>query len=315
MLAIVCPGQGSQVPGFLTPWLELPQVAAQVAALSEASKIDLLTHGTESDEATIKDTAVAQPLIVAAGLISARALGVAADVYAGHSVGEITAAALAGVFSDADAAALVGERGRLMASAAAEADSTMAAVLGGAADEVEAAIDAAGAVVANNNCPGQLVAAGSREAIERLMAEPPAKAKVIELKVAGAFHTNFMDSAVEPLTRAAEAVLTQDPEATLLTNRDGSRTEHGKVFLDLIVDQVTRPVRWDLCMQTMADLGVTGILEVAPAGTLTGLAKRGLRGVERFSLSTPDQLDDAREFARAHARTAPDEAQTGGPQA
>lgn len=301
MLAIVCPGQGSQVPGFLNPWLEDESVREQVEKLSEASKTDLAEHGTVSDEATIKDTAIAQPLIVAAGIVSAGALGVEADLYAGHSVGEITAAALSGVLSDDDAAALVGERGRLMASAAAEEDTTMAAILGGKEDEVLAAIESAGAFVANVNAPGQIVAAGSRSAVAQLLENPPARARAVELKVAGAFHTKFMGSAVEHLTRVAEGLVTQDPEKVLLTNKDGSAVEHGKVYLDLIVDQVVNPVRWDLCMAEMERRGVTGILEVAPAGTLAGLAKRGLRSAERFTLNSPDELDAAREFAAAHA--------------
>lgn len=300
VLAIVCPGQGSQVPGFLAPWLEVPTVREKLANLSEASKTDLETHGTVSDEATIKDTAVAQPLIVTAGIVSATVLDVRADLYAGHSVGEITAASLAGILSPNDAAALVGERARLMASAAAEQPTTMAALLGGVEEEVLAAIEAAGAAVANVNSPGQIVAAGSREAIDRLLESTPARVRAVELKVAGAFHTEYMGSAVEPLTRVAEGINTQDPHATVLTNKDGSAVEHGRQFLDLIVSQVTSPVRWDLCMTQMEAQGVTGILEVAPAGTLVGLAKRGFKTAERFALNTPEDLDAAREFALSH---------------
>lgn len=309
MLAIVCPGQGSQVPGFLSPWLEVDTVAERLARLSEASKTDLERHGTVSDEATIKDTAVAQPLIVAAGIVSAEALGASADLYAGHSVGEITAAALAGVLGDDDAAALVGERARLMASAAAETPTTMAAVLGGVEADVLQAIKASGAFLANANCPGQLVAAGSREAIDALIAAPPARARVVELKVAGAFHTEFMRSAVEPLRTFAGTISPQDTSSTLLTNRDGSPVRSGSEFLDLIVSQVVSPVRWDLCMATMEKQGVTGILEVAPAGTLAGLAKRGLKTVERFTLSSPEELDEARAFAASHSGTHDEEVQ------
>lgn len=305
MLAIVCPGQGSQTPGFLSPWIEDPDVAAHLRTLSDAVGRDLTQLGTEADEETIKDTAVAQPLIVAAGLITARALF--ADtlpqdaIVAGHSVGEITAAALTGTLSQADALAFVTRRAEGMAQASAATPTGMSAVLGGDPDEVREAITAAGLTPANENGGGQIVAAGSLEDLAAFAEQPPAKTRVIPLKVAGAFHTAYMAPAVPALQELASTLQPADPERTLLSNHDGAAVPTGAEFLVSLVEQVTRPVRWDLCGATLMEAGVTGLLEVAPAGTLTGLAKRGMKGVKSFALKTPDQLEDARTFVAEHA--------------
>lgn len=309
MLAIVCPGQGSQSPGFLSPWLERPGVQEQLASLSEAAGIDLLAHGTTSDAETIKDTAVAQPLIVAAGLITAQALlgddATAALVpgqmlVAGHSVGEITAAALTGTLSNADAMAFVRERANRMADAAAATPTGMAAVVGGDPDEVLAAIAAAGLTPANMNSKGQTVAAGTLEQIAALVAAPPAKARVIALQVAGAFHTHHMAPAVSALQTLAPSLTTHTPAVTLLSNYDGAAVPSGEAALESLIAQVSRPVRWDLCMETMAGMGVTGLIELAPAGTLTGLAKRGIPGITTVAVKTPDDLPAAQELLAAH---------------
>ncbi|MEH0109101.1 ACP S-malonyltransferase [Tersicoccus sp. MR15.9] len=309
MLAIVCPGQGSQTPGFLSPWLELDGTEPLLRALSDATGIDLVAHGTVSDAETIKDTAVAQPLIVAAGVVGARALfgenGVPDGVVlAGHSVGEITAAVLAGALTEADGMAFVKERSTAMARAAAAEPTGMAAVVGGVEDEVLAAIDAAGLTPANMNGGGQIVAAGTLAQLDALVAAPPARARVIPLKVAGAFHTAHMQPAVAALEGLAPSLHPTAPTRTLLSNRDGKPVTSGDETLAAMIGQVSRPVRWDACMQTLADAGVTGLLELPPAGTLTGLAKRGLRGVAGFALSTPDDLPAARDFVAAHAATA-----------
>ena len=309
MLAIVCPGQGSQSPGFLSPWLELPGVPEQLAALSEAAGIDLIAHGTTSDADTIKDTAVAQPLIVAAGLVTARALLGAdataalvpgATVVAGHSVGEITAAALTGTLSNADAMAFVRERANRMADAAATTPTGMAAVVGGDAVEVLAAIDAAGLTPANMNSKGQTVAAGTLEQISALVAAPPAKARVIPLQVAGAFHTHHMAPAVAALEALAPTLTPHTPKVALLSNYDGAVVPSGEAALESLIAQVSRPVRWDLCMDTMTAMGVGGLIELAPAGTLTGLAKRGMAGVATLAVKTPDDLQAAAELLAAH---------------
>ncbi|TFI01601.1 ACP S-malonyltransferase [Micrococcus lylae] len=305
MLAIVCPGQGSQTPGFLAPWLELDGAAELLGRLSETSRMDLAEHGTVSDEETIKDTAVAQRLIVAAGLVSAHALDLDAVggekvLLAGHSVGEITAAALAGVLTAEEAAALVRVRADGMAEAAASAPTGMAAVVGGDQDEVLAAIADHGLTPANVNGAGQTVAAGAVEKLAALGEDAPAKARVIPLKVAGAFHTEYMASAVPALSEHVAGLSPEDPRVELLSNRDGEAVASGADALDRIVGQVTRPVRWDLCMEAMAARGVTGILEVLPGGTLTGLAKRGLRGTRVCALKTPDDLSTAAEFIAEH---------------
>ncbi|RKW69725.1 ACP S-malonyltransferase [Galactobacter caseinivorans] len=305
MLAIVCPGQGSQTPGFLSAWIEDPTTAAHLVRLSDAVGRDLTQLGTTADEDTIKDTAVAQPLIVAAGVLTARALFgdnlPAGAVVAGHSVGEITASALTGALSEADAMNFVTVRANGMAQAAQAVPTGMSAVLGGDPDEVRAAIVAAGLTPANENGGGQIVAAGSLEQLAAFAENPPAKTRVIALKVAGAFHTEYMSPAVDALSQLAGALPTQDPSTTLLSNFDGAQVPSGAANLTSLVAQVTRPVRWDLCEETMLELGVTGLLELAPSGTLAGLAKRGMKGVKTFALKTPDQLEDARAFVAEHA--------------
>ncbi|SES16759.1 [acyl-carrier-protein] S-malonyltransferase [Pedococcus cremeus] len=306
MLAIICPGQGSQTPGFLTPWLEIPAVRARLEALSEVAGLDLVAHGTTSDAETIKDTAVAQPLIVAAGLASVPALFPDTDptslvgVTAGHSVGEITAAAFAGVLADADAMAFVRERGRGMAAASAVTPTGMSAVLGGDPDEVAATLERHGLTAANANGAGQVVAAGTLEQLAALTADPPARARVIPLQVAGAFHTTHMAPAVEALGRQAEGFTTSAPTVAVVSNADGAVVRDGAEVLSRLVTQVSNPVRWDLCMETLADLGVTGLIELPPAGTLVGLAKRGLKGVETLALKTPDDLEAAQRMLHEH---------------
>lgn len=305
MLAIVCPGQGSQTPGFLTDWLEVDGVRDHLTALGDITGRDLLAHGTTSDEETIKDTAVAQPLIVAAGLVSARALFgdslPAGAILAGHSVGEITASALAGALSETDALTFVRERANAMAQAAATTPTGMAAVLGGDPDEVLAKLSDLGLTPANANGGGQTVAAGTLEQLEALVANPPAKARVIPLKVAGAFHTSHMQPAVGVLQELSSSLSPQNPQLTLLSNFDGAPVTDGAANLASLVAQVSRPVRWDLCMETLAAQGVTGVLELAPAGTLVGLARRGLKGVKTLALKSPAELDAAREFIAEHA--------------
>lgn len=302
MIVVVCPGQGSQTPGFLTPWLELPETEALLSSLSEASGVDLIAHGTESDADTIRDTAIAQPLIVAASIVSLNALtarGSKVAAIAGHSVGEFAAAAGAGVLSPTDALSLVGIRGRAMAAAAAEVATGMSAVIGGEQDAVVAHLASMGLFPANYNGAGQIVAAGSTEALAKLKEEPPAGARVIPLQVAGAFHTNYMTPAVETVRAAAADVAASDPNALLWTNRDGSVVNSGASYLDLLVGQIASPVRWDLCMANFAARGVTGVIELAPAGALVGLAKRALPGVPTVAVKTPADLDAAVELLSA----------------
>ncbi|MGZ9930787.1 ACP S-malonyltransferase [Streptomyces sp. NC-S4] len=296
VLVLVAPGQGAQTPGFLTPWLELPGAADRVAAWSDAIELDLAHYGTDADADAIRDTAVAQPLLVAAGLLSASALGspAAFGAVAGHSVGEITAAAYAGVLSDADALSFVRTRGLGMAEAAAVTATGMAAVLGGDRDVVVAHLEKLGLTPANINGAGQIVAAGTMEQIAALEADKPeGSMKVVALKVAGAFHTHHMAPAVATLEKAAEALTPADPALKYVSNKDGLVVTTGADVVARLVGQVANPVRWDLCMETFAELGVTGIIELSPGGTLTGLAKRALKGVPSVALKTPDDLDKA----------------------
>ena len=308
MLVIVAPGQGAQTPGFLSPWMEDPVFAERIGWLSAVAGLDLGHYGTQADQETIRDTAVAQPLLVASGLVAAVSLFPhPADAFrvvgatSGHSVGEITAAAGVGVISAEQAMVLVRERGKAMADAAARTATSMTAVLGGDRDEVLATLERHGLTAANDNGPGQVVAAGTEEQLAALADDPPEKARLSPLSVAGAFHTEHMKPAVDVLAGFARAVSTHDPRTRLISNRDGQVVHDGQDVLRRIVGQVATPVRWDLCMETMRDLGVTGLLEMPPAGTLTGIARRALKGVDTFALKTPDQLDDAREFAEEHA--------------
>ncbi len=307
MLAIVAPGQGAQQPGFLQPWVSESSFADRIGWLSAVSGLDLAHYGTEADAETIRDTAVAQPLLVAAGLLAALELFPhPADAFpfigvaAGHSVGEITAAAGVGVMSAEQAMVLVRERGRAMAEASATTPTSMTAVIGGQPEEVLAALDAQGLTAANHNGSGQVVAAGTVDQLEAFAAAPPKRARLIPLSVAGAFHTVHMRPAVARLATLARGISTHDPRTRLLSNADGQVVHDGQDVLRRLVGQVAAPVRWDLCMTAMADLGVTGMLEMPPAGTLTGIAKRNLKGVALFALNTPDQLEDAMAFVREH---------------
>ena len=311
MLAIVAPGQGAQTPGFLGPWLEVPTFADRLTWLSAVSSLDLRHYGTKADAETIRDTAIAQPLLVAAGLLAALELFPhPADAYplvgvvAGHSVGEVTAAAGVGVLSAEQAMAFVRERGRAMAEASAATPTSMTAVIGGDPDDVLLALAAHGLTAANNNGSGQIVAAGTMDQLAALAASPPRRARLIELSVAGAFHTIHMEPAVARLAALARAISTHDPRTRLLSNADGQVVHDGREVLRRLVAQLAAPVRWDLCMTSMADLGVTGLVEMPPAGTLTGIAKRNLKGVEVFALNTPDQLDEAMEFVHKHGAAA-----------
>jgi len=307
VLVIVAPGQGAQTPGFLSPWLEDPTFASRFGWLSTVAGLDLASYGTEADADTIRDTEIAQPLLVATSLITALELFPhPADAFsqigavAGHSVGELAAAAGARAITAEQAMVLVRERGKAMADAAARTPTGMTAVLGGDADEVLAAIERQGLVAANINGPGQLVAAGTVEQLQAFAEDPPAKARLVPLSVAGAFHTEHMEPAVGHLAELARSVSTRDPRTPWISNRDGQVVQDGREIIKSIVGQIAQPVRWDLCMETMADLGVTGLLEMPPAGTLTGIARRALPHVEAFALKTPDQLDDARAFCAKH---------------
>ena len=292
VIIAVFPGQGSQSPGFLAPWLEREGVAQRLQQYSDWAGVDLVAAGTEWDADRIRDTQIAQPLIVAASLLSWNALEDRENVIgvAGHSVGEFAAAAAAGILSEEDALRLVGLRGRAMAEAAGARKSGMSAVIGGDEATVVARLEELGLTPANYNGGGQLVAAGALDALQALAAEPSPGTRVIPLAVAGAFHTDFMAPAVETLRQAAAAVEPHDPALRIWTNRDGSTVGSGAGYRDLLVEQVASPVRWDLCMAAFAEAGVSGIIELAPAGTLVGLAKRALRGVPAVAVKTPDDL-------------------------
>lgn len=291
MLVFAAPGQGSQSQGFLAPWIEAsPGLAKRLTALSDACDRDLIQLGTVADEDTIRQTDNAQRLIVGSSLAIYREFFKGkAEAVVGHSVGEFAAAAIAGIISDEDAMRLVSVRADAMAKAAALQATTMAAILGGEPSEVEAKISASGLYSANFNGAGQVVAAGSKENLAKLVANPPEKARVIELKVAGAFHTPYMAQAVEELAVASAGVVASDPEIPIWTNFDGSRVDSGSTFLEHMIAQTARPVRWDMCMEELSKEGAK-VAELPPAGALTGLIKRGAPGAIALALKNLEDI-------------------------
>lgn len=301
MLAIIAPGQGSQVPGMLNSWIQSPDLKDLIVLWSDVIGLDLLRLGTTADAQEIKDTANAQPLIVATSLLSAHALGVRDfALTSGHSVGEIAAAALSGAISMSDALLLVRARGVAMARAAAAQPSGMSAVLGGDRMEVLQLITALSLTAANDNGAGQIVAAGDLQALTTLADNPPAGSRVRALAVAGAFHTSYMQSAVEPVRELAQQVSTTPTAIKVVSNKDGAVISEAQEILVRIVDQIENPVRWDLCMDTLKSAGITGVIELAPAGTLVGLLQRAAPEIECFALKSADDLPEAREFAERH---------------
>lgn len=310
MIAILAPGQGAQKPGMLAPWLDRPGARERLEAFSEAAGLDLVHLGTEADAGAIEDTAVTQPLLVASALLAhdqlTREVGLPGDaLVAGHSVGELAAAAVAGVLAPERAVALATVRGREMAGACAEEPTTMAAVLGGDAEAVLARLAELDLEPANRNGSGQIVAAGRQDAVDELIASPPEGARVRALAVAGAFHTRFMEPAEKALGawvgEHRDELAPADPSLTLLQNADGAVVTDGSQFLERLVAQVTRSVRWDACMDTMAERGLGAAVELTPAGTLTGMVKRAIKGTATTNVNTPDDLQKAVEMIGEHA--------------
>lgn len=299
MIVVACPGQGSQKPGFLGPWLEESGAEEFLARASAQAEVDLELHGTKSDADTIRDTQIAQPLIVAASVLTWNALARRIDLdehtvgVAGHSVGEFAAATISGVLTADDALRLVGVRGRAMAEAATCEETGMSAVIGGVEEQVLEAITSANLTAANRNGGGQIVAAGALDGLATLAENAPRGTRVIPLQVAGAFHTDYMASAVAVLADAAAGVTTSDPLRPLWSNAGGSRITSGQQYLELMVSQIASPVHWDACMQSFQEAGISGLIELSPAGALTGIAKRGLKGIPTVAVQTPADLDAA----------------------
>jgi len=296
MIVLLCPGQGSQKPGFLNSWLEIDSFKSNIESLAETISLDLIKHGTVSDEETIRDTAIAQPLIVAASIATANLLNISSvSGVAGHSVGEVAATYISGVLSESESITLVNLRAQAMAEAAKATTGTgMAAVLGGEEEVVIAKLTELGLSPANYNGAGQIVAAGLSSKIQELVTNPPQGSKVIPLSVAGAFHTSFMEPAVSKLSEFVSTLTPKDPQMNLWSNQNGQLVSSASEFLNLLVGQVANSVRWDLCMKAMVATGVTGVIELSPAGTLSGLAKRGMPGIEIVALKSPDDLEAAK---------------------
>jgi [acyl-carrier-protein] S-malonyltransferase len=301
MIALACPGQGSQTPGFLEPWLEIASFKESIEKSSQILELDLIHFGTTASADEIRDTKIAQPLIVAAGIASEAALkqrfgsGLEVRAIAGHSVGEITAAYVAGIFDQTSSLRFVKKRGEEMAKAAALAESSMAAVVGGDEAEVISTLQSAGLFAANFNGKGQIVAAGETVLINELVANPPKGTRVVALQVAGAFHTVFMEPAREPLSEFSEELAVADPNLPIWTNHDGSLVSSGQKYLELLINQVSRPVRWDLTMASLSKAGVSVLVELLPGGALSGIAKRSMPNTVAIALKTPEDLDKVAE--------------------
>jgi [acyl-carrier-protein] S-malonyltransferase len=301
MIGIACPGQGSQAPGFLEPWLEIPVFRTSFEESAQAINLDLIHFGTVADAETIKDTKIAQPLIVAAGIASFETLkdkfgdSLKVAATAGHSVGEITAAYVSGIFDSQTALKFVQRRGKEMADAAGLTESSMAAVVGGELNQVLTQLDAVGLFAANYNGAGQIVAAGSKDAIASLIASPPAGTRVVPLQVAGAFHTSFMEPARPALKEFATELSVQDPRISIWSNKNGQLVDSGQTFLDLMVNQVSSPVRWDKTMESMTSANVSLLIELLPGGALSGIAKRAMANTVAIALKTPADLDKVAE--------------------
>jgi [acyl-carrier-protein] S-malonyltransferase len=303
MIAIACPGQGSQKPGFMSSWLEIPSYRQDIEIMSDEIGLDLIRHGTTSDEDTIRDTAIAQPLIVAASIASANLLNLEnVDAVVGHSVGEVAAGYVAGVIKMTEAIRLVNIRGQAMARAAKTSEETsMAAILGGEPKQIVAHLAKYNLTPANYNGSGQIVAAGLKSDFEAMQQDPPPMAKVIPLAVSGAFHTKFMEPAVAELQKHIEQIKPINPRTMLLSNQKGQLVTTGQKYLDLLVGQVANPVRWDLCMKTMSKNGIGVVIELSPAGTLAGLVKRGMELSNLITLRDPIDLEQA-NYALSGAR-------------
>ena len=307
MIALTCPGQGAQTPGFLGPWLEIESFKTEIDKYSLILDMDLIHFGTKAEADQIKDTRIAQPLIVAASMAShavlIKALGEDAKIagVAGHSVGEIAAAKIAGVLDTEAALNLVKTRGEQMAQAASLEESSMAAVVGGEQDSVLEHLSKLGLFAANYNGKGQIVAAGSSSKISELIETPPAGSRVVGLAVAGAFHTSFMETAKVTLTSLASSIRCENPKLLIWSNSDGSRVDSGDKFLELLINQVSKPVRWDKTMESMVSTGVSAAIELLPGGTLTGIAKRAMPGVNTLALKSPEDIEKAVALVREQA--------------
>jgi [acyl-carrier-protein] S-malonyltransferase len=307
VIALLAPGQGAQSPGMLTPWLQVEAAAERIDAWSDAAGLDLRRLGTTADAEEIKDTAVTQPLIVALSLLAfeelSRRVQLPQDaIAAGHSVGELAAAAVAGVLNADDAVALAAVRGREMAAACAQQPTGMSAVMGGDTEQVLSSLAELGLDPANRNGAGQIVAAGPLAALQQLADQPPPGTRVVPLAVAGAFHTRFMAPARAALAARADRIRMNDATRPLLSNADGTEVRDGAEVLRRLVAQVTRPVRWDACLAALRDRGVRVAIELPPAGTLTGLVKRELKGTRTLAVKTPEDLDKLADLLSAAAQ-------------
>ncbi len=306
MLALVAPGQGSQSVGMLAPWVADSQTKDLVESWSELISVDLLKLGQLGTAEEIKSTDIAQLLIFITSYLSSLALDLrnakdSSIVYAGHSVGEFAAYSLAGTFEVDQALRLVAKRGQAMLSATKVFSKTgMSAVLGGNKEEVLSYLREFDLIPANINSNGQIIAAGSLENLERLSSSPLEGTRIRPLEVSAAFHTKFMEPAVSQFTEIFKTLSVNSPRQIVLSNKNGERLSKPTDIMENLIQQVISPVRWDLCQAKMVELGVTGMLELAPGGTLCGIAKKEIPNVETFAIKSPEDIQGANDFIRKH---------------
>ena len=306
MLAVVAPGQGSQSVGMLSPWVTDSKDKELVDSWSSLISVDLLKLGQSGNSEEIKSTDNAQLLIFITSILSSLNLDLknAKDqsiIFAGHSVGEFAAYSIAGTFEVDQALKIVARRGQSMLAATNAFSKTgMSAVLGGNNDEVISYLREFNLIPANINSNGQIIAAGTLENLDRLANTPPAGTRVRPLEVSAAFHTKYMEPAISRFKEIFRDLNTNSPSQIILSNKNGEELNKSTDIIENLINQVISPVRWDLCQAKMVELGVTGMLELAPGGTLCGIAKKEIPSVETFAIKSPEDIQSANDFIRKH---------------
>ena len=292
MYALLTPGQGSQFPRMLRPWLRDPHAVDLLRSWSRTADVDLVHLGTKAGTEEIARTENAQPLLVAQALLLRDLLPLTTTrwIMAGHSVGELAAAAFAGALAPEDAVSLARARGMAMAQACSLAPTTMAAVIGGTPESIVSRLHEIGLTAANYNGAGQVVAAGLIENVNRLKQDPPKGTKVHQLSVAGAFHTSYMKPARAEFERAADRIRFHDVTHPLLSNLDGRLVTNGVEIRERLIAQLTVPVRWDLCLTTLGTFSPELVVAAPPGRVMTGLMTRRFPDLRTLCVQTPKDL-------------------------
>lgn len=311
MLAFTFPGQGSQRPGMGRPWAGHESWEIVLEA-SEIISRDIAHLLLDADAEELKDTRNAQLTTFVSSLMvldAVERLGIEPSFCAGHSLGEYTALTATGALGLLEGVALVATRADAMHEAGLASPGTMSAILGLDDDQVEIACRRADSDVwvANFNAPGQVVIAGSVAGVSAagVIAKELGAKRVMSLPVSGAFHTPFMSSARDRLREAISLAAPRDTEVPIISNVDALAHDIGSDWSSLLSAQLSSPVRWKHCLLTMAELGVTGFVELGPGGVLTGMAKRTVDSARTISVSTPEELDNLIDWVDAASPSAP----------